>query len=393
MDMSIVPAEIIHILRTLERSGYTAYLAGGCVRDMAMGRRIHDWDIASSAPAEAVSNLFQKTADTGIKYGTVTVFSGGEKAEVTTFRRDGIYSDGRRPESVSFVSGIEEDLKRRDFTINAMALSADGELIDLHGGMADIKSRLIQCVGAPEKRFSEDALRMFRALRFAAQLGFTLSPETVSAISARAVQAHKLSGERVFSETDKILTSDRPEIIASAISFGLYSEISGSVDKQMLLRIRELDCCQRWSGFCAILEKHEYDASAFLQSLRASKKLTSLCTAIPAFERERSFESKLCIKQLLAKYGPEKALCASGADFAVTGRKSVAVVQQILDSDECFSVGQLKINGNNLLSLGLASGKKTGELLRDILEHILENPEDNDKDTLIKLAKKMIDNY
>lgn len=389
MDMSIVPAEIVGILKTLERNGYKAYLAGGCVRDMIMGRPVHDWDAATSAPAAVVSGMFLKTADTGIKYGTVTVFSGTEKAEVTTFRSDGEYSDSRHPENVHFVSDIAEDIKRRDFTINAMALSADGELIDMHGGFADIKSRIIRCVGVPEKRFREDALRMFRALRFSAQLGFDISAETISAIRTCAADTHRLSGERVFSETDKILRSERPETIGSAISLGLYKDISGNVDRQMLLRLKTLSSVQRWCGFCAILEVHGYSTSAFLQDLRANRKLIGLCTSVPTKERERGFDSELCIKHLLARYGAEKVMCAAGADFALTGRQSVAAVQKILDSGQCFSTRQLKINGSDLIALGMEPGRHTGELLRDILEHVLQYPQDNNKNTLIELAKKI----
>ena len=175
------PKYVIHILKTLEGAGYHAVLAGGCVRDTILGRRPNDWDIATSAPPDAVQRLFARTVPTGIRHGTVTVLYGGGKCEVTTWRVEGAYSDHRRPDSVEFTPSLAEDLARRDFTINAMAMDVRGELTDPFGGRADLERGIIRCVGEPRARFAEDALRMLRAVRFAAKLGFELDGATLAA--------------------------------------------------------------------------------------------------------------------------------------------------------------------------------------------------------------------
>ena len=194
-----IPKYIYNILKRINNSGFESYLVGGCVRDMLIRRHIHDWDIATSASPEEVIRIFPKTLPTGIKFGTVTVLSDGGKAEVTTFRSEGIYNDGRRPENVSFVSSLPVDLSRRDFTVNAMAMDIDGRITDLYGGIDDLLSKTIQCVGDPQKRFSEDALRMFRAVRFSAQLGFDIEGSTKDAIIKLSHLSKRLSVERILS--------------------------------------------------------------------------------------------------------------------------------------------------------------------------------------------------
>lgn len=191
------------MLLGLQAREYRAYLVGGCVRDMIIGITPNDWDICTSALPKEVMEIFPTSRPTGLKHGTVTVVIGSHSVEVTTFRADGAYSDHRRPDSISFVTDLTADLSRRDFTMNAVALSPDGLTVDPFGGIEDIRLGIVRCVGEPELRFEEDALRMFRALRFAARLGFTIDIDTYSAIAAKAPLAASLAAERVRDELEK----------------------------------------------------------------------------------------------------------------------------------------------------------------------------------------------
>lgn len=208
-----VPQYAMDVLETLEQNGYEAWFAGGCVRDALMGIEPHDYDIASSASPAQVQALFEKTIDTGAKHGTITVMSHGMPVEVTTFRKEDQYTDHRHPEQVEFVRRIEEDLARRDFTINAMAWNPKHGLLDPYGGRQDLDKKIIRAVGDPKKRFEEDALRMLRAWRFAARLGFDVEEETRKAIDACAGLTSVLSAERVVSEMEEILETN-PGVIA-----------------------------------------------------------------------------------------------------------------------------------------------------------------------------------
>lgn len=207
-----VPEAVQSVLATLRRAGHEAYLVGGCVRDLLLGLAPKDWDVATSAPPEAVMALFPKVAATGIRFGTVTVLTGDEAVEVTTFRREGRYRDGRRPEAVAFGVSLAEDLARRDFTVNAMAWAPEAGLVDPHGGQADLRAGRIRAVGDPLVRFAEDALRMLRAVRLAASLGFAIESGTWQALRACAPRIEAVARERVREEISRILLSDRPAL-------------------------------------------------------------------------------------------------------------------------------------------------------------------------------------
>ena len=211
-----MPENAKKVIETLEVAGYEAYIVGGCVRDSILGREPGDWDITTAARPEQVKALFRRTIDTGIKHGTVTVMFGKEAYEVTTYRVDGEYSDHRRPDSVEFTANLEEDLKRRDFTINAMAYSPSAGVIDLFGGMDDLDNKVIKAVGDPLARFDEDALRILRAIRFAGQLDFTIERDTRKAMILRAQFLQDISAERIRVELDKLLTSAHPEKLMEA---------------------------------------------------------------------------------------------------------------------------------------------------------------------------------
>ena len=206
-----LPRDVSFIISELEGKGYEAYAVGGCIRDSLLGKTPDDWDITTSASPEEVKAVFQRTIDTGIKHGTVTVRLHGRSYEVTTFRIDGDYSDGRHPDNVEFVKNLDEDLKRRDFTINAMAYSEKAGIIDLFNGREDLEKGIIRCVGVSRERFSEDALRMMRAVRFAARFGFSIEESTYEAIKDLAPTLSKVSAERIRVEFEKTLISDHPE--------------------------------------------------------------------------------------------------------------------------------------------------------------------------------------
>lgn len=216
-----IPEKVKDIIEKLEQNGYEGYAVGGCVRDSVLGRVPEDWDITTSAKPEEIKRLFRKTIDTGIAHGTVTVMMDGEGFEVTTYRVDGDYVDHRHPKTVTFTPNLEEDLKRRDFTMNAMAYNPREGIVDLFGGMDDIQKGCIRCVGNPSERFSEDALRMLRGVRFAGQLGFTLEKETKEGIRLLADTIARVSAERIQVELTKLLLSKEPEKLLLAEETGL----------------------------------------------------------------------------------------------------------------------------------------------------------------------------
>ncbi len=216
-----IPEKAAYILKCLEENGYEGYVVGGCVRDSVLGREPGDWDITTSAKPEEVKVIFPKTIDTGIAHGTVTVLEGGECFEVTTYRLDGAYEDHRHPRDITFTPNLEEDLKRRDFTINAMAYNPEKGIVDLFDGMGDIKRKCIRCVGDPRERFSEDALRMLRGVRFAGQLGFEIEEETLRALTELSGTLENVSAERIRVEVTKLLLSDEPQKLLVAEQAGL----------------------------------------------------------------------------------------------------------------------------------------------------------------------------
>ena len=225
-----LPRKVVLIIKNLQRHGYDAYAVGGCVRDSILNRKPEDWDITTSAKPEQVKRIFRRTVDTGIEHGTVTVLIGKDGFEVTTYRVDGLYEDGRHPKEVTFTSRLEEDLKRRDFTINAMAYNDDERLVDAFGGMRDLNYHLIRCVGDPKERFSEDALRILRAVRFSAQLAFPIEPETAEAIKSLAPNLEKISAERIQTELVKLVTSPHPDDLRIAYETGITKVILPEFD-------------------------------------------------------------------------------------------------------------------------------------------------------------------
>ena len=374
------PKYVIHILNTLERSGYEARLVGGCVRDTLLHRRPNDWDVATAAAPEAVTELFERTVPTGIRHGTVTVLYGGSACEVTTYRVEGAYSDHRRPDSVRFTSRLEEDLSRRDFTINAMAMDASLAITDPFGGREDLSRRLIRCVGDARERFTEDSLRMLRAVRFAAQLDFALDSAALEAIAGCAPLCSALSPERVAAELRAVLASRDPDMVWLMADLGLLNAWLTPREGERT-HLGALPRCARLAHFCNDLSRCGSITSTdtFLRSLRMDTHSVKICSAAAEILASGSRD----YKRLLRDYGEDAVLAA----YPKSRR-----LRAVLRSGECWSLASLAITGGELAALGYA-GRELGEELRRLLEHVIDCPEDNRPEILCKLASERIEGY
>lgn len=377
--MKAPPKYVLNILCALDSAGHRAVLAGGCVRDSLLGRRPSDWDIASSASPEEVLALFPRCVPTGIKHGTVTVLSGGGSVEVTTFRAEGGYSDHRRPDSVSFGCPLEADLARRDLTVNAMAMDAAGEITDPFGGRDDLRRRLLRCVGEPERRFDEDALRMLRTVRFSAQLGFEIEPRTLEAIRALAHLASGLSAERVRDELLKTLRSPAPGLVWQLVDLGLLDACLAPGDASAPREALDvLPIYARLAHFCRGLELGGYIMSTdrFLAALRFDGE--TLRRTASAVEVLKSGSRDW--KRLLRGHGEAAVLAAHPKNRAL---------RAVLRSGECWELSSLAIGGRELAALGY-SGPELGRELRRLLDHVIDCPADNRADILCKLVERKV---
>ena len=373
------PKYVLNILCALDSAGHRAVLAGGCVRDSLLGRRPSDWDIASSASPEEVLALFPRCVPTGIKHGTVTVLSGGGSVEVTAFRAEGGYSDHRRPDSVSFGCPLEADLARRDLTVNAMAMDAAGEITDPFGGRDDLRRRLLRCVGEPERRFDEDALRMLRTVRFSAQLGFDIEPRTLEAIRALAHLASGLSAERVRDELLKALRSPAPGLVWQLVDLGLLGACLAPGDASAPREALDvLPIYARLAHFCRGLELGGYIMSTdrFLAALRFDGE--TLRRTASAVEVLKSGSRDW--KRLLRGHGEAAVLAAHPKNRAL---------RAVLRSGECWELSSLAIGGRELAALGY-SGPELGRELRRLLDHVIDCPADNRADILCKLIERKV---
>ncbi len=391
MDRIVPPKYVLRVLFTLQSRGYPAYLVGGCVRDMLLGVRPHDWDVCTGARPEEVMAVFPKTRPTGLQHGTVTVIDGSHALEVTTFRAEGEYSDHRHPDAVRFVTDLTADLSRRDFTINAMALSAEGVLTDPFGGRADLQKGVVRCVGDPEQRFEEDALRMFRALRFSARLGFRIDPATREAIRRKAPLAAALACERVREELEKLLLTRSPETLGELVELGLldpwlYHRPSPGLEYLRLSALPRV-ALDRWCGLCWLLERDGAIASAesFLDSLRLDSRSKSCCAGAIEILSSPMPASAAEWKRCLRRHGTEAALCAARCADAFEHRGHTRALKEVLKSGECFSLRHLAVGGEDLLALGLR-GKALGEMLDFLLDYVIEYPENNRRELLLNIA-------
>ena len=373
-----LPPAVAHCCRTLWQAGFEAYPVGGCVRDLLLARTPQDWDICTSALPQQVQSIFPHTVPTGIHYGTVTVVLDGQGLEVTTFRCEGGYRDGRRPDAVSFVSSLTDDLSRRDFTVNAMALAPDGAVIDPFGGQADLERRVIRCVGAPMQRFQEDRLRMFRAIRFAAQLDFTLDLELFHALKELGPQPHHLPPERIRPEVEKTLCAPAPHWAKLFFSPRLLS--GPEIDTSPLTRLPR-EPLPRWAGLASLMAESGYNPLPLLQTLIRDKKLiVPLSRGLTLF-RVGLPQDASGWRHALAGYGVPA--CEAGAAMAqVQGHEAPReLLDQVLAQQPCLSAKELALSGRELAAMGLA-GPDIGRVQRMLLDYVLDHPEDNTPDKL-----------
>lgn len=384
-DKILLPPHVAACCETLRQAGHRACPVGGCVRDSLLGRAPGDWDVATSARPEQTAALFPRAIPTGARHGTVTVSTPDGPIEVTSFRREGSYADSRHPDGVEFGVTLEEDLARRDFTINAMALDENGTVVDLFGGRTDLKGRLIRCVGDPDARFQEDALRMLRAVRFAAQLCFELDGGAAAAIRRNAHFAARLSPERVRAELERTLLSSRPELSAAFFDFGLISGLPARrpIDADRLARLPAQPLL-RWAGLCGCLLDSAMTGSCagFLSSLRSDRKTLRACAAGETLRQAGIPQDTRQWRRALAVYGTQGCRAAA----AMEGGGALSELEAVLAASPAVTTGQLALSGGELAGLGL-SGPAIGAAQRRLLDHVLDHPEDNTWEKLRKILE------
>ena len=391
MENIAPPKYVRQVLRSLQARGHVAYLVGGCVRDMALGVRPHDWDICTGALPEQVMEVFPGALPTGLTHGTVTVRINSRSVEVTTFRSEENYADHRHPETVRFVGELTTDLSRRDFTINAMALSPDGLIMDPFGGLTDLEHRCIRCVGSPELRFEEDALRMFRALRFSARLDFTIEEATLAAIGKKAHLASALAAERIRDEVEKTLLTPRPETVGLMQHLGLLDVFlcarADALPELKLLTKLPRKALDRWMALCVILRRRGLISSVedFLTALRLDSRTIRCCTDGAALLEGRKPRGAPEWKRILRRWGVDTVSCAARCRDALDGGSSSRELKSVLKSGECFSMKHLAVSGDDLTALGL-KGRELGEMLNFLLDYVIEYPENNRRELLLSLA-------
>ena len=381
------PSHVEVCCAALRRAGHGAYPVGGGVRDLLLGRVPQDWDVTTSARPEQILALFPGSVLTGGVHGTVTVPTPGGPVEVTPFRAEGGYSDGRHPDAVSFGVSLEEDLARRDFTVNAMALAPDGAVMDPFGGQADLEGRVIRCVGDPMQRFQEDRLRMFRAIRFAAQLDFTLDPELVHALKELGPQPHHLPPERIRPEVEKTMCAPAPHWAGLLFSTGLLS--GPEVDTSPLTRL-PCEPLPRWAGLASLMAERGHDPLPLLYRLIRDKRLIVPLSRALALLQEGLPQNASGWRHALARYGVPA--CEAGAAMAqVQGHEAPSeVLDHVLAQQPCLSAKELALSGADLMELGLF-GAEIGRVQKLLLEHVLEYPEDNTPEILRQQITSRID--
>lgn len=438
-----LPERVTFILDKLAAHGHEAYAVGGCVRDSLMGRVPEDWDITTSALPQQVKKLFPRTIDTGLQHGTVTVMLGREGFEVTTYRIDGEYTDGRHPKEVIFTPSLLEDLKRRDFTINAMAYSHRDGLADAFDGAGDLKRGIIRCVGNPADRFHEDALRILRAVRFAAQLDFEIGAQTRDAIKELAGSLTRISAERIHAELVKLVISPHPERMRDLYTLGISKVILPEFDLMMetaqnhphhcynvgehtihgmqniaqdkvlrfamlfhdiakpLCRTTDEDGTDHFHGHP---EKSAEMAEKIFRRLKSDRDTMDAVCALVRWHDFNPHLSKKSIRRAVRKAGLEQypALFAvkradilAQSEFKRTEKLAYVdeyerLYQNIMDEGDCLSLKQLAVTGHDLMELGVKQGKEIGQILNWLLEQVVEEPGRNERGYLLQRAQEYI---
>ena len=432
-----IPPGAAHILRVLESRGYEAYVVGGCVRDSLLGRTPNDWDITTSALPQQVKALFPRTVDTGLKHGTVTILGGRDAYEVTTYRVDGEYLDGRHPKDVTFTASLREDLQRRDFTINAMAYSEKDGLQDYFDGLSDLERGIVRAVGDPEKRFGEDALRIMRAVRFAAQLGYDVEEKTLRAMKDLAPTLSKISAERIAVELEKLLLSPHPDKLFMAYECGITKVIMPEFDLCMvteqnnphhlytvgehtvravmsarpnrILRLALLfhdfgkpECRttdkQGIDHFHGHPEKSAQIADSILRRLKSDNDTRKSVVRLVRYHDREVRLTMPGVRKAVMEIGEDLfplLLDVKEADIsAQSGYRRqekldlLAAVRrlyrEILEAEDCISLRDLAVNGGDLIANGMKPGRQIGEVLQMMLSDVVEDPSHNDRDYLLK---------
>ena len=409
-----MPSEVKFIISELESHEYEAFAVGGCIRDSLLGRTPNDWDITTSAKPEEVKEIFHRTVDTGIKHGTVTVLIGKKSFEITTYRVDGAYTDGRHPESVRYSKYLKEDLRRRDFTINAFAYNDEVGLRDEFYGFRDMEWKIIRAVGNAEDRFSEDALRMMRAIRFAAQLGFNIELNTYNAIIKLAPNIKKVSAERIQVELTKTLMSDHPEVTIEYAKTGLFVEILpvlydtlSGISAQKTLELLKYVPRMVIMRYAALLRyRTPEEARDVLKKLKLDNFTINTVTKLVEYQNDINDvieENDISVREAIHKYGTdllELMFVFAEADgrmkreytgFNSRGRnvhlKTIKkLYDEILERGDCVDLKGLAVNGSDLIELGIV-GEQIGETLNWLLHIVMENPALNNKNTLISFVE------
>lgn len=399
-----IPKQVEEILAGLREHGYEAFAVGGCVRDTLLGKEPGDWDITTSARPEQVKRVFGKTIDTGLQHGTVTVMREHVGYEITTYRIDGEYEDGRHPKEVSFTSDLREDLRRRDFTINAMAYSHETGIVDIFGGMDDLKEGVIRCVGNPVERFTEDALRILRAIRFSAQLNFTIEEETYGALSVIAPNLANVSKERIQTELTKTLLSGHPERILLADETGMSPYIAESFGTVFGAgRGRVLENCSRaaglpaekplrWAAFLACAG--EDCAAGILKELKMDNDTTDKVKILVRWFSERLLEDGFKVRTVMSSMEDglfddllllKEILVPEEAD---TVRKIRRMAVTVRSRGDCIRMKDMAVTGKDLIAAGVKPGPDMGRILNRLFLFVLEHPECNEREYLLDMAVK-----
>ena len=450
-----IPEKVNYIIDVLKEHGFEAYAVGGCVRDMLLQRDPEDWDITTSATPLEVKKLFRRTVDTGIQHGTVTVLLDKDQYEVTTYRLDGEYEDNRHPKEVSFTSSLMEDLKRRDFTINAMAYNEKEGFVDLFGGINDLNNGLIRCVGSATERFEEDALRILRAIRFSAQLDFAIEEETMNALKKKVELLKNISAERIRVEFTKLLISDHPEKINIAYEAGITRVVMPEFDVMMTTEqnnihhiynvgkhtIKAIEAIAgkleenkftvkdrtilRWtmllhdiekpstlsvgkdgqSHFYGHQEKGAITAMKILKRLKFDNDTLDGVVHLIRWHDYRFVLTPVGMRKAVSKIGKEYMDLLFEVNRADTMAKNPMLndekfnkikeakrlYEEILKKGECVNLKDLNINGKDLIKQGFEPGRELGMILKILLSKVIEKHQLNDKDILLKLAIDLMD--
>ena len=382
----VIPPFVQSILDQLNAAGHEAYIVGGCVRDALLHRTPKDWDVCTSAMPEETMAAFpkEKTIPTGLKHGTVTIMSSGNPVEVTTYRIDGEYEDSRHPKQVEFTRSLKEDLARRDFTINAMAYHPSEGVIDIYGGREDLRAGIIRCVGEPDKRFTEDALRIMRGLRFAATMGFVLEKHTADAMKNHKDLLTKVSKERIQVELSKLLVQEKAgqilmdfaeifAVAAKGIVIPATPETISSLPKNLPTRLAEI---------------FPVDTASCLRELKYDNETIKTAAALAKLRGvEPPLFSDIEMKQFLAAHGEKIARL----HYARVSEAALAILENLLAEKPCYRIKDLDISGADLMEIGLQAGPKLGAMLEYLLEQVIAEKIENQRPALLAAAKAQLE--